>query len=282
MCEIFFFFFFQAEDGIRDVAVTGVQTVCSSDLLWHRLSPVGRLYRQPPSDVPQTLVCGSPFILDEVTMRQPVTSQELMESFTIVPSERELLGTKSGASRLGCAVLLKYFQFEGRFPTTWDDVPREVIRHLAQSFGVSPDAYRQYDLDERLARDHKDQIRQWTGFRQGNTVDAEAMKAWSCAQSRVDETTIPVLTDRLTQRYKQLQIELPTPGRLERLAHSAAQTMEEQFFARLTEALALDTRQMIDAMLTDSLPHLSLSTLKTDSGRRSLDSLEAEVEKLHQ
>src|SRR5205809_5807647 len=25
-------FFFQAEDGIRDVAVTGVQTVCSSDL----------------------------------------------------------------------------------------------------------------------------------------------------------------------------------------------------------------------------------------------------------
>src|SRR5260370_4113509 len=27
-----FFFFFQAEDGIRDSSVTGVQTVCSSDL----------------------------------------------------------------------------------------------------------------------------------------------------------------------------------------------------------------------------------------------------------
>src|SRR2546427_2069768 len=27
------FFFFQAEDGIRDLTVTGVQTVCSSDLL---------------------------------------------------------------------------------------------------------------------------------------------------------------------------------------------------------------------------------------------------------
>src|SRR5258707_9229928 len=27
-----FFFFFQAEDGIRDIGVTGVQTVCSSDL----------------------------------------------------------------------------------------------------------------------------------------------------------------------------------------------------------------------------------------------------------
>ena len=75
-------------------------------------------------------------------MRQHVTPQELMESFTMAPSERELLGTKSGASRLGCAVLLKYFQVEGRFPTSWNDVPREVIRHLAQSFGASPEAYR--------------------------------------------------------------------------------------------------------------------------------------------
>ena len=32
-CQIFYlFFFFQAEDGIRDVAVTGVQTCALSDL----------------------------------------------------------------------------------------------------------------------------------------------------------------------------------------------------------------------------------------------------------
>ena len=31
---IFFCFFFKAEDGIRGRTVTGVQTVCSSDLLW--------------------------------------------------------------------------------------------------------------------------------------------------------------------------------------------------------------------------------------------------------
>jgi hypothetical protein len=215
-------------------------------------------------------------------MRQHVTPQELLESFTIAPSERELLGTKSGASRLGCAVLLKYFQVEGRFPPRWHDVPREGLRHLAQSVGVSPEAYRPYDLDGRLARYHKDDIRQWTGFRHGNTTDAEAIKAWVCAHSRVDETTMPVLTDRLTQRYKQLQIALPTPGRLERLAHSAAPTVEEQFFARLTAALAPDTRQMIAARLTDSLPHLSVSTFKTAPGGRSLDSLEAEVAKLHQ
>src|SRR3712207_7401180 len=33
------FFFFQAEDGIRDIGVTGVQTVCSSDLAAPCLTP---------------------------------------------------------------------------------------------------------------------------------------------------------------------------------------------------------------------------------------------------
>jgi hypothetical protein len=97
----------------------------------------------------------------------------------------------------------------------------------------------------------------------------------------VDETTLPVLIDRLTARYKQLQIELPTPGRLERLAHSAAQTVEEQCFARLADALTPDTRHMIDAMLTDMATPGSLSALKIDAGRRNLNSLEGDVEKLH-
>src|SRR2546429_9854464 len=35
---MFFFFFFQAEDGIRDVAVTGVQT-CALPILFHRARP---------------------------------------------------------------------------------------------------------------------------------------------------------------------------------------------------------------------------------------------------
>jgi len=131
---------------------------------------VGRPFSTPLSDVPQTLVCGSPFILDEGTMRQHVTPQALLESFTIAPSERELLGTKSGASRLGCAVLLKYFQVEGHFPTSWHDVPREVIRHLAQSFGVSPEAYRHYELDGRLARYHKDEVGPAGAFKQKPTV----------------------------------------------------------------------------------------------------------------
>src|SRR2546422_9759686 len=48
VCFIVFFFFFQAEDGIRDVAVTGVQT-CALPIFG--LSPAEQLYRKYPGDL---------------------------------------------------------------------------------------------------------------------------------------------------------------------------------------------------------------------------------------
>ncbi|MEE9149494.1 MAG: Tn3 family transposase [Candidatus Tectomicrobia bacterium] len=215
-------------------------------------------------------------------MRQHLTSQELADYFTLMPEDAELLGQKTGANRLGCAILLKYLQWEGRFPTTWHDVPRDAIHHMAQAVGTPFDRHRHYDFDGRLARYHKDQIRQWTGFRPGITADADGITTWACANTRVEEATASQLTTQITERYQELKIELPTPLRLERLAHAAVQTIEEQFFVMLWQALTLETRQMIDAMLTDSPPSLSLTTLKADSGRRTLSSLETEVEKLRQ
>src|SRR5205809_8113816 len=51
---VFFFFFFQAEDGIRDVAVTGVQT-CALPISQSRTSATAR---GPPE---ASLRCRSPF-----------------------------------------------------------------------------------------------------------------------------------------------------------------------------------------------------------------------------
>jgi TnpA family transposase len=215
-------------------------------------------------------------------MRQHLTSQELADHFTLMPEDAELLAQKTGANRLGCAILLKCLQWEGRFPTTWHDIPRDVIRHIAQAVGTPFGHHQEYNLDGRLARYHKDQIRQWTGFRPGTTADADGITAWACANTRVDEATAPYLMTQITERYKALKIELPTPLRLERLAHSAVQAIEEQFFLTLSQALTLDTCQMIDAMLTDTPTSLSLTTLKADAGRRTLNSLEMEIEKLRQ
>jgi len=120
------------------------------------------------------------------------------------------------------------------------------------------------------------------GFRPGTAADAEAIKAWVCTHIRTDEVAVSQLLSRLADHYKQLKIELPTPSRLERLAHSALQTVDGQFFTTLAQALSPETRALIDTMLTETSAALSLTTLKDDPGGQSLETLLTEVEKLQQ
>ncbi len=215
-------------------------------------------------------------------MRQNFTPQELADHFTLLPAEQELLANKTGSNRLGFVVLLKYFQWEGRFPEHVHEVPRAVVDHIAHTLTMPVERYLQYDLEGRSARYHKEQIRHWTGFRVGTVADTDAITTWLCAHTRVDDATPSGLALRAQERYKALHIEPPTPGRLERMTHAVQRTLEEQFFTTLSATLTPETRQTIDTMLTESPVPLSLSALKSDPGRRSLESLEAEVAKLRQ
>src|SRR5256886_12308991 len=53
ICQLsYVFFFFQAEDGIRDLTVTGVQT-CALPILDRRVAAQGHHARAGPADVPE-------------------------------------------------------------------------------------------------------------------------------------------------------------------------------------------------------------------------------------
>ncbi len=56
--------------------------------------------------------------------------------FTLLPGELMAVGNKSGARRLGFAVLLKCLQYEGRFPRSRHKVAHEVVRFLSVQVGV--------------------------------------------------------------------------------------------------------------------------------------------------
>ena len=49
-------------------------------------------------------------------MKRQWTPDELAEHWTLHPHDLDLLANKSGPTRLGFALLLKYFQQEGRCP----------------------------------------------------------------------------------------------------------------------------------------------------------------------
>jgi hypothetical protein len=71
--------------------------------------------------------------------------EELVEHCTLLPDELNLLTNKTDPSRLGFAVLLKCFQYEGRFPQYKGDIPLAVITHIAQQIHVAPEQFQEYE-----------------------------------------------------------------------------------------------------------------------------------------
>ncbi len=79
-------------------------------------------------------------------MKRTWTADELLEHFTLLPDELEAVGNKSGATRLGFAVLFKCFQYEGRFLRSRQEAAPEVVRFLATQVGVDFTLFVQYAL----------------------------------------------------------------------------------------------------------------------------------------
>ena len=50
-------------------------------------------------------------------MKRQWDIEDLIEHFTLVEDDLKILANKTGATRLGCALLLKCFQLKDTFPT---------------------------------------------------------------------------------------------------------------------------------------------------------------------
>jgi len=96
------------------------------------------------------------------------------DRWTLRAADRALLGNKSGATRLGFAVLLKLFQADGRFPRRAEDVPAITVETVARQVGVPAAAWTGYDWRGRTIEYHRAQIRAALGFREVTDEDAAA------------------------------------------------------------------------------------------------------------
>jgi len=66
-------------------------------------------------------------------MRQQWQDNELIESSTLEPEGLELIRNKTGKTRLGFAVLLKFFELEARFPPSQPSSPSRDITGVANN-----------------------------------------------------------------------------------------------------------------------------------------------------
>jgi hypothetical protein len=96
---------------------------------------------------------------------QEWTPEELIESWTLVTDpasgrdDGTLVGNKAGPTRLGFALLLKFYELGGRFPAYPKEVPPAAVAYVAGLVKVPAEAFATYSWTSRSIEYHRAQIR---------------------------------------------------------------------------------------------------------------------------
>jgi hypothetical protein len=84
-----------------------------------------------------------------------VDEDELIEHWTRVGDELGQVAGKRGATRLGFALLLKFYARHGRFPRGRGELPDEAVAYVARQVGVPSSDLGFYEWDGRTVEYHR-------------------------------------------------------------------------------------------------------------------------------
>ncbi len=99
---------------------------------------------------------------------------DLVEHWTLLDDERTLVAGKRGATRLGFALLLKFYTRHGRFPEAGTDLPGAVVEFVARQVQVAAAEFGSYEWAGRSIEHHRAQIREHLGFRECTVADGSS------------------------------------------------------------------------------------------------------------
>ncbi len=231
-------------------------------------------------------------------MKRNWQPEELIEHWTLLPTELALLTKKTATNRLGIALLLKFYQYEGHFPASRAEIPTTAIRYVADQLQIDPERLGDYDFEGRTIKAHRALIRNFLGFREATVKDARALTDWLLTQVLAYDLKLESLTLAAQNHLRSLKIEPPTPERLERLVRSALRRFENHFCQATAQKLDPTVCSNLDKLLETATETTepespgdnpvatnspsALAILKTDPGRLGLDSLTKEAAKLEQ
>ena len=84
---------------------------------------------------------------------------ELIGTWTLTGSDWDMIANKAGVTRLGFAVMLKFYEIEGRFPAYPEEIPPAAVRYLGSLVEVDPALFAGYSWSGRSIKYHRSQIR---------------------------------------------------------------------------------------------------------------------------
>ena len=219
-------------------------------------------------------------------------SEELIENWTLLPQELELVKKKVGANQIGFAILLKYFQLEARFPINTSEILPSIINYICSQLKLKVSLYSEYNWEGRSIKNHRGEIRQLFGFKIATLEDCEAISHWLMEKILPNEQRFEPLIEHLYQRFRELHIEPPTVKQVERLIRSSIHKHETNFCISIYSQLTPTNIEQIDILLKTEeensdnseverqIKTSELAFLKTDPGPVGVETFLREIEKL--
>jgi hypothetical protein len=86
---------------------------------------------------------------------------ELVGNWTLVGDELDQLSGRRGATKLGFALLLRFYAVHGRFPTGRAVLPDQAVVYVARLVDVPVSELGLYEWDGRTIKDHRKDIRKY-------------------------------------------------------------------------------------------------------------------------
>ena len=170
-------------------------------------------------------------------MARVLDEDELIEHWTLIGDELDLLVGRTRPSKLALALWLKFFTVEGRFPAGRSELPDEAIGYVASQVKVAAADLGLFDWDGRTAERNRKMVRMLLGFRECSVADAEKLTTWLAEEVCSRERRAERVREALPAKLRGEQIEQPSRIRLGRMIASALRQSEETLTARISSRL---------------------------------------------
>ncbi|WP_431998531.1 Tn3 family transposase [Streptomyces fungicidicus] len=213
-------------------------------------------------------------------MRGEWSPEDVVACWTPVGPDWELVANKSGPTRLGFVLMLKFFELEGRFPQFVEEFPQAAVDYVADVVKVPSEDLAKYDLSSRSAKGHRTQIREALGFRPATRADEERLTGWLADEVCLVELVEDRLREALLVQCRSDRVE--PPGRIERIVTAARARADRVFCTQTVSRLGdVCARRLLELVAEGNEDGTALlASLKRDPGAVSLDSLLTEITKL--
>jgi Domain of unknown function (DUF4158) len=170
--------------------------------------------------------------------RMPLGLDELVERWTVMEDDQKLIAGKRGPTRLGFALLLKFFTQYGRFPEGRSELPDEAVQWVARQVKVPASDLGFYEWSGSSPKYHRAQIRRHFGFRECAVADQEKLTDWLAAHVTHAERDRDKVRAELLRRCQAERIEPPAPDRVTRIVRSALHKAEQKWFTVIASRIA--------------------------------------------